>query len=83
MISTTLRKKRYLAVAGGLAGLAVLAALPSAADPDFRGAFKKIDKNGDGVLTPEEFFGADLPAETVTETRRSMRQDRPRLTQPR
>jgi Ca2+-binding EF-hand superfamily protein len=77
MISTTLRKKRYLAVAGGLAGLAALAALPSAADPDYRATFHKIDKNGDGVLTSEEFFGADLPAETVTKTRRSMREDRP------
>jgi Ca2+-binding EF-hand superfamily protein len=77
MIPTTLRKKRYLVVAGGLAGLAALVALPSAADPDYSATFHKIDKNGDGVLTAEEFFGAELPAETLTETRRSMRQDRP------
>lgn len=77
MIPAPIRKKRYLAVAGGLAGLAALVALPSAADPDFMATFHKFDKNGDGVLTPEEFFDGDLPAETVTETRRAMRQDKP------
>jgi Ca2+-binding EF-hand superfamily protein len=77
MIPAPIRKKRYLAAAGGFAGLAALAALPSAAEPDFMATFHKIDKNGDGVLTAEEFFGDQLPAETVAETRRSMRQDRP------
>src|SRR5690606_13279907 len=45
MIPAPIRNKRYLAVAGGLAGLAALVALPSAADPDFMATFHKFDKN--------------------------------------
>jgi Ca2+-binding EF-hand superfamily protein len=45
--------------ASGVAALALatFAALPSAAAPDFQAAFKKLDVNGDGVITAEEFAG--------------------------
>ncbi|MDP3736266.1 MAG: EF-hand domain-containing protein [Hyphomonadaceae bacterium] len=45
--------------AGGIAavGLATFAALPSAAAPDFATQFKTLDKNGDGMLSADEFTG--------------------------
>jgi Ca2+-binding EF-hand superfamily protein len=45
--------------AGGLAaiGLATFAALPSAAAPDFKAQFSRLDVNKDGVLTADEFLG--------------------------
>ncbi len=60
MIPRPVRKRRYLAAAGGLAGLAVFAALPSAAGPDLMATFRTLDANGDGVITAEEFV-ADKP----------------------
>jgi hypothetical protein len=52
------RRYGFRAAAGGLAavGLTTFAALPSAAAPDFATIFKKMDANGDGVLTTEEFL---------------------------
>lgn len=49
--------------AGGLAaiGLATFVALPSAAAPDFRAQFSRLDLNGDGVLSAEEFLGPKEP----------------------
>jgi Ca2+-binding EF-hand superfamily protein len=38
-------------------GLATFVALPSAAAPDLQAAFKKLDANGDGVLSADEFAG--------------------------
>jgi Ca2+-binding EF-hand superfamily protein len=53
--------RRYAprAAAGAVAalGLATFAVLPSAAAPDFQAAFKKLDANGDGVLSADEFAG--------------------------
>jgi hypothetical protein len=48
------------ALAGGAiaVGFTAMAVLPSAADPDFQIAFNRLDANGDGVLTAEEFLGA-------------------------
>lgn len=45
--------------AGGLAaiGLATFAVLPSAAAPDFKAQFSRLDANKDGVLSPDEFLG--------------------------
>ena len=57
---------------GGLAalGLVSLAVLPSAATPDFASMFKRLDVNGDGVLTAEEFAGPkDDANNVVVETR--------------
>jgi Ca2+-binding EF-hand superfamily protein len=48
---------RIAASAVAAIGLATFAALPSAAAPDFQSVFKKLDANGDGVLTAEEFAG--------------------------
>jgi Ca2+-binding EF-hand superfamily protein len=48
---------RLAAGAVAAIGLATFVALPSAAAPDFQSVFKKLDANGDGVLTAEEFAG--------------------------
>ncbi len=55
MIPKPVRKRRYLAGALGVAGLAVFTAMPSAAGPDFRAVFDRLDANQDGILTPDEF----------------------------
>ena len=49
---------------GGVAalGLATFAALPSAAAPDFKAQFGRLDTNGDGVLSADEFVGPKDPA---------------------
>ncbi|HVY88804.1 MAG TPA: EF-hand domain-containing protein [Hyphomonadaceae bacterium] len=53
------RRYGWRAAVGGAAaiGFVGLAALPSAAAPDFLSMFKKLDVNGDGVLSPDEFAG--------------------------
>jgi Ca2+-binding EF-hand superfamily protein len=45
--------------AGGIAaiGFVSMAALPSAATPDVKAQFSRLDVNGDGVLSVEEFLG--------------------------
>jgi Ca2+-binding EF-hand superfamily protein len=55
LIPKPMRKKRYIAAGAALAGLSLLTALPSAAAPDLAAAFRKLDANGDGVLTDAEF----------------------------
>ncbi len=80
MIPRPIRRKRYLvagASAAAVAGVTMLAALPSAADPDAMTVFHKFDLNGDGVLTPDEFFGGELKPEAIAETRQSLRAGRP------
>jgi len=53
--------RRYgLRVAAGTAvavGFVSMAALPSAAAPDIKAQFSRLDANGDGVLSVEEFLG--------------------------
>lgn len=60
LVPKPLRRKRYLAVgAASVAGLAVLAALPSAAaasNADKAAAFSKLDSNADGVVSYREFI---------------------------
>lgn len=53
-----IRRYGWRAAAGGVAaiGFVGLAALPSAATPDFKAQFGRLDKNGDGVVTVEEFL---------------------------
>jgi len=61
-------------VAGGIvaASLVAFATMPSAAAPDFATQFKTLDKNGDGVISSEEFLGpkgGDKDGNVVIETR--------------
>lgn len=51
--------------AGGIAaiGLTALAVLPSAADPDFKAQFSRLDANGDGQVSEEEFLNARKPSD--------------------
>ena len=58
MLPKPVRRYGLRAAAGGLAavGLTTFAALPVAAAPDFAAIFKKMDANGDGVLTTGEFL---------------------------
>lgn len=62
---------RIAAGAVAAIGLTTFAVLPSAAAPDFAAYFKKLDANGDGVLTAEEFAGPkdDADRDVVVETR--------------
>ena len=75
MIPKPVRRKRYLAVGAGLAGIVVLSALPSAAGPDLEAVFKRHDKNGDGLITAQEFWGDGLSPKLVSDTRSSVRVD--------
>lgn len=63
LIPRPMRRKRWLAAGAGAAALAVFAALPSAAAPDFRSVFVALDANKDGVLSADEF--ADTKGEIV------------------
>lgn len=77
MIPKPVRKRRYLVGATAALAIGATALLPSAAaDPDFRAAFGRIDKNGDGVVTPEEFFGDEIKPAMISETRQAI-QHRP------
>lgn len=53
------RRKRILAGGVGAVTLAAIVALPSAAGPDMKAAFGRLDKNGDGKLTITEFMGPE------------------------
>lgn len=46
-----------LAAAAAVAGMVMISAQPSRAEPDFAGAFKSIDRDGDGRLSRDEFGG--------------------------
>lgn len=80
MIPRPIRRKRYLAITAGVAGaagIAMFAALPSAADMDSTAVFHRIDRNGDGVLTPDEFFDGALQPSALVETRKELREGKP------
>jgi Ca2+-binding EF-hand superfamily protein len=55
-----IRRYGWRAAAGGVAaiGFVSMAALPSAATPDIKAQFGRLDANSDGVLSVEEFLGA-------------------------
>ena len=54
--SPTVRRYGPRVAAGSIAaiGLTALAVLPSAAAPDFKAQFSRLDANGDGYVTGEE-----------------------------
>jgi hypothetical protein len=56
-LPTSVRRYGPRVAAGGIAaiGLTALAVLPSAANPDFKAQFSRLDANGDGVLSEDEF----------------------------
>lgn len=60
MIPRPIRKKRYLAAGAGMLVLGLAVALPSAAGPDMKAAFDRLDINHDGILSAEEFAGPKL-----------------------
>lgn len=66
--------RRYgLRVAAGSAiavGFVGMAALPSAAAPDFKAQFGRLDANGDGVLSVEEFLGPKVTDASGSEERK-------------
>lgn len=64
--SPNVRRYGPRVAAGGVValGLTAMAVLPSAAAPDFKAQFGRLDANGDGVLSVEEFLG---PAEVKTD----------------
>lgn len=66
-----IRRYGWRAAAGGVAaiGLVGVAALPSAATPDFKAQFGRLDTNADGVLSVEEFLGA-IDKDAKPETRK-------------
>lgn len=69
---------RIAAGAVAAVGLATFAVLPSAAAPDFQAVFKKLDVNGDGVLSADEFAGPKTPADgkdVIVETRMHVTSD--------
>jgi Ca2+-binding EF-hand superfamily protein len=76
MIPAPVRKKRYL-VAGAavVAGLGLLSALPSAADPHFRASFERLDENHDGQLTMDEYFGSNGASFTIKADALVIRED--------
>jgi Ca2+-binding EF-hand superfamily protein len=65
-------RKRYLIVGVAATGLAGLAALPSAATPDFANMFAQLDTDKDGALTPEE-FAASRPNTQIVRVRKLTR----------
>lgn len=69
MIPKPLRRPRIALGAAGAVGLAALAILPSAAQPDFKTLFDRMDANKDGVISAEEFAGGrggdDVKTENV------------------
>lgn len=68
-------RKRVLAGGVGAATLAALVALPSAAGPDVRAAFDRLDRNGDGVLSAEEYMPSTEDGEKTTQVIRIERMD--------
>jgi len=73
LISGAVRKKRYVAAGVAVAGISLLAALPSAAAPDLAAAFRKLDANGDGVLSDAEFGRRDNAEVKRMEVRKRQR----------
>ncbi|MBI1361010.1 MAG: hypothetical protein GC155_12090 [Alphaproteobacteria bacterium] len=63
MISRPIRKKRYMLAGAGVLAAGLAVALPSAAGPDMRAAFNRLDANKDGVLSADEFEGSKSGAD--------------------
>jgi hypothetical protein len=60
MVPKPVRKKRYLlAGAAATLGIALFAAMPSTAQPDYHDKFNRLDMNKDGLLTVDEFTGGE------------------------
>ena len=70
------QRKRVLAGGVGAVTLAAMVAMPSAAKPDLAAAFQRIDANGDGVISMEEFFGEQPSSEEIREEIRKVVRER-------
>ncbi len=63
------KRKRVLAGGVGAVTLGAMVAMPSAAGPDLKAAFARLDANGDGKLTITEFMGPEAGDSRTVERR--------------
>lgn len=66
MIPKPLRRPRLALGAAGAIGLVAMVALPSAAAPDLRSAFQRLDTNHDGVISVDEFTAGGQSGKSVS-----------------
>lgn len=74
-VPAPLRKTRWAAAGAAAVGLAMAAALPSAATTGPKAPFDTLDANRDGVLSPEEYVGKPETGECSARLDQAKRSD--------